>query len=120
MKRGEELSQGSLSSWDPKLYNQLLFCIHSDLRKCTVGISSYPGDLRQRDQGGEEQREAVRREIQKAREVDWVAREEGMMGDRKPKRKAGMGKMEKNKGEKENKGGEEKTQSKRGESEQGT
>lgn len=49
--------QGPLSSWNPKLYNQLLFCIHTDLRKCTVGISSYPGDLRERVQGREEQRE---------------------------------------------------------------
>lgn len=38
---------GPLSSWDPKLYNQLFFRVHTDLRKCTVGISSYPGDLRQ-------------------------------------------------------------------------
>lgn len=38
---------GPLSSWDPKLYNQLFFRIHADLRKCTIGISSYPGDLLQ-------------------------------------------------------------------------
>lgn len=60
-RRGEEKRrravQGPLSSWNPKLYNQLLFCIHADLRKCTVGISSYPGDLRQRDQGREGHRE---------------------------------------------------------------
>lgn len=44
-----------LSSRDPKLYNQLLFCVHTDLRKCTIGISSYPGDLGQGD--GERQTE---------------------------------------------------------------
>ena len=41
----EELSRGPLSSWNPKLHNQLLLCVHADLRKCTVGISSYPGDV---------------------------------------------------------------------------
>lgn len=51
-KRGEEeLSRDPLSSRDPKLYNQLLLCVHTDLRKCTVGISSYPGDLLQVREG---------------------------------------------------------------------
>lgn len=50
-KRGEEeLSRDPpLSSRDPELYNQLLFCVHTDLRKCTIGVSSYPGDLGQGD-----------------------------------------------------------------------
>lgn len=53
MKRGELCSgRGEApSSRDPKLYNQLLFCVHADLRKCTVGISSYPGDLLQVGEG---------------------------------------------------------------------
>lgn len=59
METGEERRravQRPLSSWDPKLYNQLLFRVHTDLRKCAVGISSYPGDLRQKGQEGKEQR----------------------------------------------------------------
>ena len=40
-----------LSSRDPELYNQLLFCVHTDLRKCTIGVSSYPGDLLQVAEG---------------------------------------------------------------------
>ena len=38
---------GLLSSWDPKLDNQLFFRDHVDLRKCTIGIRGYPGDLLQ-------------------------------------------------------------------------
>ena len=40
-----------LSSRDPELDNQLLFCVHMDLRKCTIGVSSYPGDLLQVGEG---------------------------------------------------------------------
>lgn len=54
----------------------------------------------------------MRREIQKAGEGDRVAREEGVVGDRKPKKKVMTGKTEKYKAEKENKGREGKIQSK--------
>lgn len=53
-RRGEDEGRavlGPLSSWDPKLYNQLFFRIHADLRKCTIGIRSYPGDLLQVREG---------------------------------------------------------------------
>lgn len=53
-RRGEDEGRavlGPLSSWDPKLYNQLFFLVHADLRKCTIGICSYLRDLLQVREG---------------------------------------------------------------------